>query len=121
MTLHRTVAEVLSDHALFRIECMDRAYLNVYQPRLQHAAGIAAFFAGHRGSRLASSALMGPVTGAFVADLGHFIAARGLDLYRFGKGGARTTSLSGGCARRPWTSGAWSLSRSCISGRPGRR
>ena len=89
MTLPRTVAEVLSDHALFRIECMDRAYLNVYQPRLQHAAGIAAFFAGHRGSRLASSALMGPVTGAFVADLGHFIAARGLDLYRFGKGGRK--------------------------------
>src|ERR1019366_4210977 len=73
-------------------------------------------FAGHRGSRLASPALMGPVTGAFVADPGHFIAARGLDLYRFGKGGARTTSLSGGCARRPGAEGGRGPGRARLFG-----
>jgi len=86
MTLPRSAADVLADHVLFEIEAIDRMYLNVYQPRLQHGAGIAAFFVGHRGHRFASSALMAPMTAAFTADIGHFIAARGLDLVRFAPG-----------------------------------
>ncbi len=86
MTLPRSAADVLADHVLFEIEAIDRMYLNLYQPRLQHGAGIASFFVGHRGNRFASSALMAPMTAAFTADIGHFIAARGLDLVRFSKG-----------------------------------
>jgi hypothetical protein len=29
MTLPRTVADVLSDHVTFEVECIDRMYLNV--------------------------------------------------------------------------------------------
>jgi hypothetical protein len=86
MTLPRSAADVLAGHVLFEIEAIDRMYLNLYQPRLQHGAGIAAFFVGHRGHRFASSALMAPMTTAFTADIGHFIAARGLDLVRFARG-----------------------------------
>ena len=86
MTLPRSAAEVLADHVLFEVEAIDRMYLNVYQPRLQHGAGIAAFFTGHRGHRFASSALMAPMTAAFTADISHFIAARGVDLVRFARG-----------------------------------
>jgi hypothetical protein len=86
MTLPRSAADVLADHVLFEIEAIDRMYLNLYQPRLQHGAGIAAFFVGHRGHRFASSALMAPMTAAFVADIEHFIAARGLGLVRFARG-----------------------------------
>ena len=86
MTLPRSAADVLADHVLFEIEAIDRMYLNLYQPRLQHGAGVAAFFVGHRGHRFASSALMAPMTRAFVADIEHFIAARGLDLVRFAPG-----------------------------------
>ena len=86
MTLPWSAAVVLADHVLFEIEAIDRMYLNLYQPRLQHGAGIAAFFVGHRGHRFASSALMAPMTRAFVADIGHFVAARGLDLVRFAPG-----------------------------------
>jgi hypothetical protein len=86
MTLSRSAADVLADHVLFEIEAIDRMYLNLYQPRLQHGAGVAAFFVGHRGHRFASSALMAPMTAAFVADIGHFLAARGLDLVRFARG-----------------------------------
>ena len=57
MTLPRSAADVLAGHVLFEIEAIDRMYLNLYQPRLQHGAGIAAFFVGHRGHRFASSAL----------------------------------------------------------------
>ena len=86
MTLPRSAADVLADHVLFEIEAIDRMYLNLYQPRLQHGAGVAAFFVGHRGHRFASSALMAPMTRAFVADIEHFAAARDLDLVRFAKG-----------------------------------
>jgi len=86
MTLPRSAADVLADHVLFEIEAIDRMYLNLYQPRLQHGAGIAAFFVGHRAHRFASSALMAPMTRAFTADIEHFIAARGLDLVRFAPG-----------------------------------
>jgi len=86
MTLPRSAADVLADHVLFEIEAIDRMYLNLYQPRLQHGAGVAAFFVGHRGHRFASSALMAPMTRAFVADIEHFAAAKDLDLVRFAKG-----------------------------------
>ena len=39
MTLPRTAADVLSGHVVFEIESIDRMYLNVWQPRLQHGAG----------------------------------------------------------------------------------
>src|SRR5215510_14491975 len=86
MTLPSSAAGVLAGHVLFEIEAIDRMYLNLYQPRLQHGAGIAAFFVGHRGHRFASSALMAPMTAAFTADISHFIAARGVDLVRFARG-----------------------------------
>ena len=86
MTLPRTMADVLSEHVVFEVESIDRMYLNVYQPKLQHGGGASAFFVGHRGYKYASSVLMAPMTEAFVADIHHFIAARGLDLVSFGKG-----------------------------------
>src|SRR6201996_1069717 len=86
MTLPRSAADVLADHVLFEIEAFDRMSLNLYQPRLQHGAGVAAFFVRHRGHRFASSALMAPMTRAFVADIEHFAAAKDLDLVRFAKG-----------------------------------
>jgi hypothetical protein len=86
MTLPRTTADVLSEHVLFEVESIDRMYLNVYQPKLQYGGGVSAFFVGHRGHKYASSVLMAPITEAFVANIHHFIAARGLDLLSFGKG-----------------------------------
>jgi len=86
MTLPGCAADVLADHVLFEIEAIDRMYLNLYQPRLQHGAGVAAFFIGHRGNRFASSGLMAPMTAAFTANIDHFAAARGAGLVRFAKG-----------------------------------
>jgi hypothetical protein len=47
---------------------------------------VAGFFVGHRGNRYASTALMDPMSKAFVADIHGFIAARGLELVHFAKG-----------------------------------
>jgi len=86
MTLPRTMADVLSEHVVFEVESIDRMYCNVYQPKLQYGGGASAFFVGHRGHKYVSSILMAPITEAFVANVHHFIAARGLDLVSFGKG-----------------------------------
>src|SRR5258707_3704184 len=76
MTLPRSAADLLPGHVLFEIEAIDRMYLNLYQPRLQHGAGVASFFAAHRGNRFASSTLMAPMTAAFTPAIGQFIPAR---------------------------------------------
>ena len=86
MMLPRTVADVLADHVRFEIEAIDRLYLNVWQPRLAYGGGVAGFFTSHRGYAYASTALMDPMSKAFVADIHHFIAARGVDLVHFAKG-----------------------------------
>jgi hypothetical protein len=39
MTLPRTVTDVLSGHVTFELECIDRMYLNVWQPRLAYGGG----------------------------------------------------------------------------------
>src|SRR5713101_1810869 len=86
MTLPRTVADVLSDHVTFEVESIDRMYLNLWQPRLAYGGGVAGFFTRHRGNVYASTALMDPMSKAFVADIHHFVAARGLELVHFAKG-----------------------------------
>ena len=49
MSLPTNVAAILSEHVTLKLECIDRMYLNVYQPWLQHGGGVAVFFVGHRG------------------------------------------------------------------------
>jgi hypothetical protein len=86
MTLPRTVADVLSDHVVLEVECIDRLYLNVYQPWLQYPAGAAASFVGHRGARFASSALMDPISRAFVASVDRFARDERVTVISFEKG-----------------------------------
>jgi hypothetical protein len=86
MTVARSVADVLDDHVVFEVESIDRMYLNVWQPRLAYGGGVQGFFVGHRGYHYASTALMDPMTKAFVADIHGFVAARGLELISFAKG-----------------------------------
>jgi hypothetical protein len=86
MTVARSVGDVLADHTVFEVECIDRMYLNVWVPRLAYGGGVSGFFVGHRGHHYASTALMDPMTKAFVADIHGFVAARGLERVHFAKG-----------------------------------
>ncbi|MGH3838836.1 MAG: hypothetical protein ACRD08_03520 [Acidimicrobiales bacterium] len=86
MTLPRSVAEVLGQHVTLELECIDRMYLNLYQPRLQHELGVVGFFKLHRGFPFVSSALMDPISKAFVADIHRFVADHGVDLVDFRPG-----------------------------------
>ena len=65
MTLPRSVADVLAEHVVFEIESIDRMYLNVYVPSLQHEAGVAGFVHRQLGCPIASTAPLGKLTDAF--------------------------------------------------------
>lgn len=86
MSLPTTVAAILREHVTLELECIDRMYLNVMVPRLQYEAGIRAFFRFHRGHQFASSALMQPMTDAFVKSIERFIAKDQIPLVKFTKG-----------------------------------
>jgi hypothetical protein len=86
MTLPRSVADVLTEHVTLEVEGLDRMYLNVYQPRLQTDRGVAAFFRFHRGETFASSALMAPMSTAFIAAVERFVEQEQIPLLSFAKG-----------------------------------
>lgn len=86
MTLPRTVADVLSQHVVFEIECIDRMYLNVFVPHLQRTGQVVGFLMRHRGFPIASTALVAPMSKQFVADIYDFAAAHAVPVVRFAKG-----------------------------------
>jgi hypothetical protein len=61
---------------------MDRLYLNLYQPRLQHELGVVGFFR-QQGFEIASSALMEPITSRFVKAVHRFVKDNGVPLVDF--------------------------------------
>ena len=86
MSISRTVTEVLQEHVTLEVEGIDRMYLNVYVPALQRAGGVASFFRFHRGHQFASSALMDPITKAFIAQMEQFAKQQRVPLVQFEKG-----------------------------------
>src|ERR1700678_707452 len=86
MSLPQTVAEVVREHVTLEVEGIDRMYLNVYVPALQRAVGVASFFRFHLGHRFASSALMDPITKAFIAQMEQFAKQESVPLVTFEKG-----------------------------------
>ncbi len=86
MTITRSVADVLAERVSLEIESIDRLYLNLYQPRLMHPGGVAQFFRSLQGATFASSALMAPITRAFVNEVYRFAATEAVPVVRFRKG-----------------------------------
>ena len=86
MSIPQTATEVLRNHVELEVESIDRMYLNVYVPQLQYAGGVVSFFRHHRGMTFASSALMAPMTHAFVKAINEFAAANDIPLFSFPKG-----------------------------------
>jgi hypothetical protein len=72
MTLPRTVSDVVAEHVVFELECIDRMYLNVYVPQLQYAAGIVGYVHRQLGLPIASTAPLGKITDAFSAAMHRF-------------------------------------------------
>ncbi len=85
MSVHR-VSEILEEHVTLELEGIDRMYLNAYVPGLQSPEGTAWFFKSHRGQPFASSALMDPISKAFVAAIEQYALAEQIPVITFQKG-----------------------------------
>jgi hypothetical protein len=86
MTLPRTVADVLTDHVVFEIECIDRMYCNVYVPQLQHPGGLLGYIQRQLGLPIASTAPLGKITDAFSAGMRRFARDQQVPWVDFVKG-----------------------------------
>lgn len=86
MTLPRTVADVLADHVVFEVECIDRMYLNVYVPGLQYPAGLVGFVHRQLGLPIASTAPLGTISDGFATAIRRFARDVGVPWVDFGKG-----------------------------------
>jgi hypothetical protein len=86
MSVTHSVAHILRERVTLTVESIDRLYLNVYVPKLQRVLGVVGFFREHHGATFASSALMGPLTTAFIKALERFAQAEGVPLLTFKPG-----------------------------------
>lgn len=84
--IKQTVHELLKEKVTLDVEGIDRLYLNLYQPRLQTGGGVAVFFKDHRGAKVASTVLMGPMSHAFVKSIHTFAKREGIEILSFAKG-----------------------------------
>lgn len=86
MTLPRSVADVLSGHVTFEVECIDRMYLNVYVPQLQYATGLVSYIHRQLGKPVASTVALAPLSEAFTRSVRAFAAGCGIPWVDFAKG-----------------------------------
>jgi hypothetical protein len=86
MSIPLRAGTILKQHVTLEVEGIDRLYLNAYVPGLQTEGAVADFFRRHRGELFASSALMLPITKAFLGAIEQFIAVQKLPVITFHKG-----------------------------------
>jgi hypothetical protein len=86
MTVARSVADVLSEHVVFDVDCIDRMYCNVYVPGLQYPAGLVGYVHRQLGLPIASTAPLSKITEAFDKAVHRFARDRGLPWVDFAKG-----------------------------------
>ena len=83
MTLPRSAADVLNEHVVFELECIDRIYCNLYVPKLQRDLGVVGFVREHLGMPVASTAVLADKTEAFYAAIRSFAQARHVPIVEF--------------------------------------
>jgi hypothetical protein len=86
MSVPRTLTEVLREHVVLEVECIDRLYLNAYIPKLQHELGVVGFLRRQRGHPIASSALLQPISDAFIQEIERFASQHRIPVLTFAKG-----------------------------------
>ncbi len=86
MSITHSLAELVQKHVTLEVESIDRLYLNVYIPKLQHAGGASWFLKHERQYPVASSAAMAPISHAFVAAIEAYAQTHHLPVLTFAKG-----------------------------------
>src|SRR5260221_2180945 len=86
MTLPRSAADVINDHVVFELESIDRAYCNLYVPKLQRELGVVGFIREPVGMPVASTAALADKTQAFYAEVRRFAGQQDVPIVEFTKG-----------------------------------
>src|SRR5262249_37068806 len=86
MTVARSVGDVLSEHVVFEIDCIDRMYCNVYVPQLQYAVGLVGYVQRQLGLPIASTAPLARITEAFDKAVHRFARDNAIAWVDFAKG-----------------------------------
>jgi hypothetical protein len=105
MSVPRSVADVIRAHVTLEVEGIDRMYLNVYQPKLQYDRGVITFFRYHRQQPVVSSALMEPISTAFIKNIEAFAQENSIPLFAFDKGQRKDDVAAAYRARFPANEG----------------
>jgi hypothetical protein len=84
--VRKNVAEILQNHVTFELEAIDRMYLNAYVPSLQTGGGLVWCLKTQLDCRVPSTAMVAPMSAAFVEAIERFVQAEGVDLVPFEKG-----------------------------------
>jgi hypothetical protein len=111
MAVARSVADVLDDHVVFEVECLDRMYLNVYVPRLQYPAGLVGFVHRRLGLPIASTAPLAPISDSFSTAMRRFAREQGVPWIDFVKGQRKDDIMHQYLARFTGTEGVLFIGR----------
>lgn len=95
------VRDLLEGHVTLELESIDRLYLNGYIPHLQHGPGLVRFLSEHLGHPIASPALLGQITGKFVAAVRSFAQRENVPLFVFERKESKDALARQWRARRP--------------------
>jgi hypothetical protein len=85
VSLPHTVADVLRRHVTLQLECVDRLYLNVYQPQLQRERNVYRYLRARHGAGAVSSRHFQSMTQAFVRRIEAFAQQAQVPLLTFAK------------------------------------
>ncbi len=85
MSLPRCVGEVIRNHVTLELECIDRMYLNVYQPDLQLEHHVFRFLREQRGTGAVSSRYFQEMTRIFVHGIENFAQQQNVPIITFEK------------------------------------
>ena len=101
----QNVAEIIKNHVVLEVESIDRMYLNGYVPGLQTEGGFVHFVHKHLGFPIASTALISPMSKAFVHAIEVFAKDQQVDLITFNKNQRKDEVTQEYLARTSFTEG----------------
>ena len=111
MTVARSVGDVLAEHVVFEVDCIDRMYLNVYVPGLQYAAGLVGYVHRQLELPIASTAPLARITDAFSTAVRRFARTNAVPWVDFAKGQRKDDVMHEHLARFSGTEGVLFIGR----------
>ena len=81
-----TVGDLLLDHVALSNSCVDRLYINGYQPGFQTSGGLCNFLRTRRGAKIASPAILKQIRDQFVKNIDLFTKEHDTPIIHFERG-----------------------------------